>query len=172
MRGKFAVLAVFGVFMLLFPLCAFAGMGGGKMLNPGTLAPDFEYTDIQGAKGSLYKTAEGKPLLLVFIQTSCRSCQRELVYLQDMRRQGTHIDVLVVFVDLKQRDFKAFVKENGYIFPFLWDEDYKIAEAYGVAFTPASYLFDGNRKIAKVYRGWTGSGAELEEDLKALGVMK
>jgi peroxiredoxin len=170
MSCKARILSCIVVLLLVAPFAALAGMGGSKMLNPGVVAPDFEFTDTVGQKGSLYKAAEGKPLLLVFVQTSCRSCQREMAFIKELQDKGSNIEILVVFVDLKQRDFVAFAKENGLPFRFLWDSDYKVADAYGVAFTTASFLLDGERKVAKVYRGWTGSGTELIDDLKSVGV--
>ena len=154
--------------VVALPVAAFAGMGGGKMLKPGVVAPDFEFTDIVGEKGSIHAFAPGKPFLLVFLQTACRSCQREMAYLKELNEQGDDIEVLSVFLDMRERDFIGHVKGQGLTFRFFWDAEYKIADAYGVSFTPSSFLIDSDRKIANVYRGWSRKGHTLEGDLKKL----
>jgi peroxiredoxin len=143
-------------------------MGGGKMLKVGADAPKFDFTDIDGNKGSVQTFAEGKPLLLVFLQTACRSCQREMAFLKQLKADGADMDILVVFVDMKERDFKGYATSNELPFVFFWDNDYSIAEQFGVSFTPSSFLLDKDRKIAKVYRGWSRAGHSLEGDFKKL----
>lgn len=149
-------------------MAASAAMGGGKMLKVGAEAPKFDFTDIEGNKGSLDVFAEGKPLLLVFLQTACRSCQREMAFLKQLKEDGADMNLLVIFVDMKERDFKKYKADNEYPFTFFWDNDYAIAEQYGVSFTPSSFLLDKERVVAKVYRGWSRAGHSLEDDFKAL----
>lgn len=45
----------------------------------------------------------------------------------------------------------VFAKENGYTFPYLYDEDQSIAKAYDAACTPDLYVYNGDLKLA--YRG-------------------
>jgi hypothetical protein len=42
-------------------------------------------------------------------------------------------------------------QEVGYVFPYLFDKDQKVAKAFKAACTPDLFLFDGNRRL--VYRG-------------------
>jgi hypothetical protein len=46
---------------------------------------------------------------------------------------------------------KAFAADNGFVFPYLYDESQEVARAFGAACTPDFFLFDGDRKL--VYRG-------------------
>ena len=46
---------------------------------------------------------------------------------------------------------KKKAQEEGYTFPYLYDETQAVAKAYDAACTPDLYLFDANRKL--VYRG-------------------
>jgi hypothetical protein len=46
---------------------------------------------------------------------------------------------------------KQEAAEAGYIFPYLYDKDQKVAKAFKAACTPDLFLFDGNRRLA--YRG-------------------
>jgi peroxiredoxin len=140
-----------------------------KLLQPETNAPDMAFTDITGVESSLHEFAKGKPLLLVFLQTACRSCQREMAFLSDMRKKGTEIDVLGVFVDMRKGDFNAYVKKHDLDFTFTWDGKYAMADLYGVSFTPSSFLLDKNRVIKNVYRGWSRKGKPIDKDIEALG---
>lgn len=46
---------------------------------------------------------------------------------------------------------KAFAQQEGFQFPFLYDEDQEVAKVYTAACTPDFFLFDQKRKL--VYRG-------------------
>lgn len=46
---------------------------------------------------------------------------------------------------------KKIAKEEGYPFPYLYDETQEVAQAYDAACTPDFYLFDSDLKL--VYRG-------------------
>lgn len=66
---------------------------------------------------------------------------------------------------------KQKAKEEGYTFPYLYDETQEVARAYDAACTPDLYLFDADLKL--VYRGQLddsrpGNGIPLSgKDLKA-----
>ncbi|MBK56739.1 MAG: thioredoxin family protein [Flavobacteriaceae bacterium] len=46
---------------------------------------------------------------------------------------------------------KKTAQEQGYSFPYLYDEDQSVAKNYDAACTPDFYIFDGKREL--VYRG-------------------
>lgn len=167
---KRTVLTIFIALAILItvPVASLAGMGGGSLLTAGTEAPDFTFKDLDGKEDSLYAHKVGEPLLLVFIQRTCRSCQREMDFLKQLSDENDSINVLGVFVDAVDRDFKKFIEEKGLPFRFFWDAEYEIGDKYGVSFTPTSYLLDKNRVISKVYRGWSRKGEKLAEDIKVL----
>ncbi len=168
MRARSGIAFLVFSLVMLAPLAALAGMGGENMLKQGSVAPDYKFVDIDGVEGSLHSIAKGKPLLVVFLQVTCRSCQREMAYLKELSDKGDMVDVLAFFVDPRKLDFKAYAKERDLPFRFVWDGDYSLAELYGVSFTPASFLLDSNRKVVKSYRGWTRAGKKMGADIKAL----
>ncbi|MBI5018205.1 MAG: TlpA family protein disulfide reductase [Deltaproteobacteria bacterium] len=132
-----------------------AASGSDRLLAVGGRAPDFTFTEVQsGGAMALDNVGRGRPLLLVFLQTSCQSCARELQSLKDVRAAGAPIEVLGIFIDVTARDFQKYVADNALPFVFGWDSGNAIAEAYGVPFAPASFLLDRERKIAAVYRGF------------------
>ena len=66
---------------------------------------------------------------------------------------------------------KRLATEEGWLFPFLFDESQAVAKAFGAACTPDFFLYDADRRL--VYRGRfdasrPGSGvAPTGEELKA-----
>lgn len=168
MRGKFRFILLTLLVALFLPLVAEASMGGGKMLKPGSQAPDFKFKMITGGDYDFNTWTKGKPSLIVFIQTACGSCQRELQFLKEFNYTEAGLEILVIFIDVKEMDFKGYAKDNKMPFNFAWDAKYSIADAFGVSFAPASFLIDKDHNIAKVYRGWSKSGEEMLQDIKAI----
>ncbi len=163
-----AILSILALSLIAFASTAFAGMGGGNILPVGGAAPDFQYKDLDGNSGSLYEFKKGEPLLLVFIQRTCRSCQREMEFLKEAKARNEGLNILGVFIDAVDKNLQNYKHEMGLPFNFLWDPDLEIADKYGVTFAPTSFLLDKNRVISKVFRGWSRQEDELESDFKVL----
>lgn len=166
-RVTISILAL-ALITIAFTSSAFAGMGGGNILPAGAAAPDFKFTDLDGNSGSLYEFKKGEPLLLVFIQRTCRSCQREMEFLKEAKVRNRELNILGVFIDAVDKNLKGYKQEIGLPFNFLWDPDLEVADQYGVTFAPTSFLLDKNRVISKVFRGWSRQEDELENDFKLL----
>ncbi len=141
-----------------------------KILAPGDAAPSFTFSD--GATGVVMSSdsvARGKPLLLVFLQTACRSCYSEMLTLKKLHEGMGGFEVLGVFLDMKPKNFKSYMEENSLPFQFTWDANYSIAQDYGVSFTPASFLLDGERKVVAAYRGFhPGTERTMKSDVEKL----
>jgi hypothetical protein len=56
--------------------------------------------------------------------------------------------------------------QRGYQFPYLYDEDQKVAQAYHAACTPDFFLFDGDQQL--VYRGQLDS-SRPQSDIPVTG---
>jgi peroxiredoxin len=130
------------------------------MLPLGTLAPDFQLPDTQGARVKL-KDFEGKPaLLVVFMCNHCpyvKHLNRDLAQLaRDYAVKG------VAVVGINANDVEHYPADNparmaqeakavGYGFPYLYDATQAVAKAYRAACTPDFFLFDHDQRL--VYRG-------------------
>jgi len=131
------------------------------MLELGTAAPDFSLPDVvTGETISLVSFNDRKALLVMFI---CRHCpfvkhiQHELARIGlDYADKGVGIvaicsnDIAISTGDTPA-DLKAMAEEQGFSFPFCYDESQQTAKAFEAACTPDFYLFDKSRKL--VYRG-------------------
>ena len=110
-----------------------AGMKSANTLSVGQQAPGFSFANLAtGEVGDLHGLAEGKPLLVVFLQTACRSCIREMIALKRIQQEGFEVGVLGVFVDLRDRGFQEYIRDYELSFPFTWDANFTVAEAYGI----------------------------------------
>ncbi|MDX2213360.1 MAG: thioredoxin family protein [Oculatellaceae cyanobacterium bins.114] len=151
------------------------------MLPLGTLAPDFQLTDVGSGKSiSLATFADKKALLVMFI---CRHCpfvkhvQQQLAHLgHDYVTQSLGI-VAISANDAEKYPEDApdrlqdMAKTLGFTFPVCYDESQTVAKAYTAACTPDFFVFDGDRHL--VYRGQLdssrpGNGAPVTgKDLRA-----
>jgi peroxiredoxin len=131
------------------------------MLDLGTKAPNFALPDtVSGKTISLDTFADKKGLLVMFICQHCpfvQHIQQELARIgQDYMEQGLGIvaissNSVETHPDDAPEKLKAMAEEQGFNFPFCYDETQEVAKAYTAACTPDFFLFDSSRAL--VYRG-------------------
>ncbi|GAB6062134.1 peroxiredoxin family protein [Deferrisoma palaeochoriense] len=155
---------------------ALAGMGTEKLLQPGDAVPRFRFAEIpKGEVRSLAELSAGRPVLVVFLQTACRSCLREMLAVKKLHAESNGaFAVLGVFVDMKARDFEGYIRDYDLPFPFTWDPEFTLANAFGVTFTPASFLLSPDGTVEAVYRGFTvgleeAMARDIDRVLRKLG---
>ena len=130
------------------------------MLPLGTKAPDFNLVNVDGRSVSL-GDFNGKPALLVmFICNHCPFVKHLAGALAQFSHEYMQKDVAVVGISSNDvanypadspEQMVREAEEQGYPFPYLYDDTQEVAKAYRAACTPDFFLFDGNRKL--VYRG-------------------
>ncbi|MGH9393056.1 MAG: thioredoxin family protein [Terriglobales bacterium] len=130
------------------------------MLALGTPAPDFALPEVtQGRTVALGDLAADQPLLVMFL---CRHCPYVVHVQAELARLGRDYQGRVAQVAISANDAAAYpedapprlaamVAEQGFVFPFCYDESQAVARAYGAACTPDFFLFDRDRRLA--YRG-------------------
>lgn len=132
-----------------------------NMLPLGTKAPDFKLLDtVSGNMLSLDNLKGKKATVIMFICNHCPfviHVNPQVVKLaQEYQQKG------IAFVAISSNDVENYpqdaphlmkqkAKEEGYCFPYLYDETQKVAKAYDAACTPDFYLFDAD--LTLVYRG-------------------
>ena len=131
------------------------------MLPLGMKAPGFSLPDaVSGKTVSLEELAQGKALVVMFICNHCpyvKHVNAGIVQLaKDYQPRGVQFvaissnDVLNYPDDAPDK-MKTVAQEEGYSFPYLYDESQAVAKAYDAACTPDFYVFDGLLSLA--YRG-------------------
>jgi len=130
------------------------------MLPLGTKAPDFSLVNVDGRTVSL-ADFDGKPALLVIFM--CNHCPFVKHLAGAIAKfAGECMTKNVAVVGISSNDVSNYpadspeqmvreAEEQGYAFPYLYDETQEVAKAYRAACTPDFFLFDGDRRL--VYRG-------------------
>jgi peroxiredoxin len=131
------------------------------MLALGTVAPDFALTDVVTGKTVRRDDFKGKQALLVMF--ICTHCPYVKHIEKSLGRLGADYAAKpIAIVAISSNDvathpadspagLKQQAKDNGFVFPYLYDESQAVAHAYKAACTPDPYLFDADFKL--VYRG-------------------
>ncbi len=130
------------------------------MLPIGTTAPAFSLPDYDEKQWSLQDFSGKRGLLVVFMCNHCpyvKHVAPELARLADeYQSQGIAVvgissNDVASHPDDSPEMMKREAEEQGYRFPYLYDESQQVAHAYHAACTPDFYLFDDSLKL--VYRG-------------------
>jgi peroxiredoxin len=131
------------------------------MMPLGSTAPDFSLPDaVSGRTLSLSDLDDAKALLMMFICNHCPFVIHVRGEIGRLAREYQERGVAVVAVNANDvrsypqdgpEPMKRLAREEGWRFPFLYDETQAVARAYHAACTPDFFLFDGERKL--VYRG-------------------
>lgn len=132
-----------------------------NMLPLGTVAPDFKLPDtVSGKEVSLKDLQSEIGVVVMFICNHCPfviHVQDEISALaQDYKIKG------VEFIAISANDIvnypqdapdkmRTVAMENGYSFPYLYNESQSVAKAYNAACTPDFFVF--NKNLELYYRG-------------------
>jgi peroxiredoxin len=131
------------------------------MLALGTVAPDFALTDVVTGKTIARDDFRGKKALLVMF--ICAHCPYVRHIEKSLGKLGADYSSKPIgIVAISSNDvtthpadspagLKQQAKDNGFVFPYLYDESQDVAHAYKAACTPDPYLFDADFRL--VYRG-------------------
>lgn len=132
----------------------------------------------QLADGSTFDLArrKGDWVVLNFFQTTCVPCQREHPELVRFAEQQAALDdgarfYTIVWSDSRDR-VEAFFAEKGGDWPVVYDDDGSIADGFGVALVPETWIIDPDgivrfRTIQEVSADTLG--AQLQALREALG---
>ncbi len=130
------------------------------MLDLGTIAPDFSLPATDGTSYNLTEKTIDKGLLVIFM---CNHCPYVIHIRQELvKKLGEYQDKGIEVVTISSNDFTEYPDDNpekmaavaeefNFSFPYLVDEQQKVAKAYHAACTPDFFLFDTDKRL--VYRG-------------------
>ena len=130
------------------------------MLALGTLAPPFRLPDTQGRAVSLEDFSQAEALLVVFMCNHCPYVKHIRGALATLAREyqprglamiGINANDAENYPDDSPEKMAEEVIAAGYTFPYLYDHDQRVAQAYRAACTPDFFLFDNQRRL--IYRG-------------------
>ena len=131
-----------------------------NMLKLGTQAPDFSLLNPSTEKQVKLSDYDGKPVILAFI---CNHCPYVILIKEVFAKlanefQEKGVQVIAInsndvenYPDDSPEKMVKDSEDNGYSFPYLYDESQEVAQQYQAACTPDLYLFDADHKL--YYRG-------------------
>ena len=141
-----------------------AGGKYGKLLDPGSPAPDFRLPQLDGGTVALQEILAKGPALIAFFKTTCPVCQLTFPFLERIHKGGT-LPVYAVSQD-DAEDTREFNREFGLTLPTLLDtgrSGYPASEAFGISSVPSAFLIERDGGIARVIVGWS------KRDMESLG---
>lgn len=127
-----------------------------RMLEPGTLAPDFSLVDTGGLRRGLADVRGERGLVIAFICNHCPFVLHLIDHFAASARdwQARGIGVVAIssndtaeFPEDGAEFMPDFAREHGLSFPYLYDGDQQAALAYEAICTPDFFLFDGDLKL-------------------------
>ena len=130
------------------------------MLDIGTPAPDFSLPEPASGKTVGLADFGGQPLLVVFACNHCPYVLHILDSFTEFANQLQQRGVGVVMISANDitgypadspQKMAQLAAEQGFEFPYLYDESQQVALAYRAACTPDFFLFDASHRL--VYRG-------------------
>jgi len=131
-----------------------------RMLALDTEAPKFSLADGSGRRFTLDEIAGQKPVLVAFICNHCPYVRHMAggfaQFARDYQARGLAIAAVspndvASYPQDGPSQMVEFARDNGFSFPYLYDETQQVALDYGAVCTPDLFLFDRQRRLA--YRG-------------------
>jgi len=159
----------FTTVILCFGL-AVMSYGQGFYTTVGESFPEFSMPDTDEKIVSL-EDIKGKPSLVLFFGTRCRSCIREIKHLTDEvsadYRDSYNIIVFGAMAD--QEELSAYKKEHGYMYDFIPDKDMAMFRTVVRSSLPRTYLLDSDGTILSQSYGYDPKKLEsLLEKIESL----
>jgi len=118
-------------------------------LKAGAVAPPFHLPDIHGRTISL-EEYRGRRVLLVFTQPGCGPCDQLAPHLVRLHREHGENGLAVLVVgrgDPEENRRKA--EEQGFRFPVVVQDKWKLSREYGMFATPVAFLIGETGVIAR-----------------------
>ena len=130
------------------------------MLPLGTKAPDFSLVNVDGRTVSLADVKGAPALLVIFMCNHCPFVKHLAASIAQFAHE--YMKKNVAIVGINSNDVASYpadspeqmvheAEDQGYTFPYLYDETQEVAKAYRAACTPDFFLFDRDQRL--VYRG-------------------
>ena len=137
MKTKIIIIAVFFTGMVVFSQET-KQVNEVKGLKAGVMAPDFNAIDADSIDFNLYETLKSGPVVLIFYRGFwCPYCNKHLASIQDSLKMITDKGAHVIAASPENPLYLTKMRDKtGAKFRLLYDEGYKISDAYEVTYTP------------------------------------
>lgn len=135
---------------------------------------DFTLTDQYGNTHTLSKY-KGKPVMITFFASWCTYCKQELAHIEQIYQNEEDVVILTIIQpggnDLSKEEIIAWLSENEYTFPVLFDETGVYLQNYGVSGYPFSFFVQADGEFYGYVPGYVDE-ASLINILEQLKLQK
>lgn len=132
----------------------------------GQVAPDTEFTSLQGKDDIKLSSLRGKVVLLDFWASWCAPCQEELPLLDDMavRLKDKDIEIIGLSIDDSKADAEKFLKrKKSWALTLGHDPEQTVADQFKPPKMPTSYVIDRKGVVRQMNAGFERSDAKKIE---------
>lgn len=141
-------------------------------VHPGSPAPDFKTTSIDG-KTTTLSELKGKVVWVNFFATWCGPCRKELPHLQNEvylpLKNNPNFELLVIGREHRLNELAKFKQEQNLDLPFYADPNRKIFDLYASQNIPRNFIINRDGTIYRASLGFTEKEFdELVTQLKTL----
>ncbi len=124
-----------------------------ERLNNAGAAPDFEVSDLNGAKVRL-KDFRGKAVLVNFWSITCPACLMEMKSLESLSQQLSGKPFALVAITSDDSDqVRQFLDKTGSKIPAYFDYKSEAHQKYGAYYLPASFVIDPEGRLVDQFAG-------------------
>lgn len=137
--------------------------------SPGTKAPTFRLTGLDGAHYVLTDTLRAEPaVLLAFFKVSCPVCQFTFPYLERLHRSYPNLPIWGISQDDADAT-EGFCRMFGITFPTLLDQSFELSIANDLTNVPSIFLVGRDLVIDRTIVGFDKEELQgLNRDLSEL----
>ena len=156
--------------LLLAVSCINDEPSSGNDLKPGDRLPGFSVTMNDGTQVSR-STLSGAPAMIVFFNTGCPDCQRELPVVQKFYEEyGERVRVICISREQGAAEIGKWWAENGITLPYSAQTDRKVYNLFASSVIPRVYLADSESVIRNVFTD--DPIASFEDLVSASGLLR
>lgn len=156
------------VFFLLLPFitvsCIIDKDEPASSLAAGDAVPEFE---VMMSDGSMWTSGmlAGKVGVIVFFNTGCADCRRELPILQQVYESvGNPVEFICIAREERGETIEAYWRSHGLTMPYSPQEDRKVYEMFASFGIPRIYVTDPDMRI---YAGFSDAEHVSAQDIEA-----
>lgn len=143
MPRNIKILAAFFLYQMIVASASWSIEVGDPM-------PDFGLHTFAG-KNVTRAALSGKPALIVFWNTWCTNCSRELPLIGQLAKQFSPKGLTVLAINTGMNDSegkaRAYWEKRGYQFPVGFDRTFEIGQAFGIIGVPTVLLVDAKGTV-------------------------
>jgi len=122
----------------------------------GDAAPKLILNDIKtNQAANLSELSKGKITAVVYMQTSCAACRKELEALKTMLEYVPELNIIAISVDAgSPARILKYIEHYQFPFSFLHDPSFTTPELFGFSYTPATVVLGKDGKIIYLKGGY------------------